>query len=298
MAALKLFCTSSVKQILFIVTAVLVCPNILQTPGLCLQPLSCAGASISVMKRDPDGRSKSWPFGGLDPHGPAMRASTTARTGYPVCEAPLKIAPLGDNAPLQALWHLLSGLPAASMFCRAQKWAPCTPNMTGLQILCPQVNSPSYLVGSCSGSTKITFRPSPCLLYSFASKACRAAVLHVSPQSHAASRAPWHCSGLLEKTTQGPCGLNKGTISTAHICFAKPPSISSAELQSGQLRNDVLLLVYCCCCLGFPWIKRLWSRVSRTEMCPASGAAEHSVKEVMGISLSAPSALMAVGAID
>lgn len=242
MAALKLFCTSSAKQILFIVTALLVCPNILQTPGLCLQPLSYAGASIRVMKWDPDGRSKSWPFGGLDPHGPAMRASTTARTAYPVCEAHLKIAPLRDNAPLQALWHLLSGLPAASIFCRAStEWAPCTPNMTGLQILCPQVNSPSYLAGSCSGSTKITFRPFPCLLHSFASKPCCAAALHISPQSHAASRAPWHCSGLLEKTTQGPCGLNKGTIPTAHICSAKPPSISSAERSQASSR-----MMYCC----------------------------------------------------
>ena len=228
-----------------------------------------------------------------------MRAWTTARTGYPICEAPLKIASLGDSSPLQALWHLLPGLPATSTFCRAStSWAPGTPNMTALQILCPQVNSSSYLAGSCSGSTKITFRPFPCLLHSFASKACSAAALHLSLQSQAAGRALWHCSGLLEKTTQGPCGLNKGKISTAHICSAKPPSISSAESQSGQPRNHVLLLAYCCCCLGFPWLKHLWSRVSRTEMCPASVAAEHSIKEVTGISLSAPSALMSLGARD
>lgn len=165
-----------------------------------------------------------------------------ARTGYPTCETPLKMSQ-------GQFRHLLPSLPAAHIFCRAAtSWPPGTPNMTGLQILCPQVNSPSYLAGSCSGSTKITLRPFPCLLQSFASEACSAAALDISLRS---LQALWRCPGLLEKTIRGPCGLNKDKISAAHICSAKPPSISSGESQPGQPKNDVLLLAYCCCYLGF-----------------------------------------------
>lgn len=161
-------------------------------------------------------------------------------------------------------------------------WLPGTPNVTGLHISCPQVNALQTsvcLAGTCFSSTMITSRPFTCLLCSLRSWL---AVLLTSRslQCHTAGRAPQHCSKLHigKKTTQGACGLNTGKISAVHIVSAKPPLIFSAESESGQPMNEVLLLIYCRWCLGFPQLESLWNRVSQTETCLASAAAQHSLR--------------------
>lgn len=143
--------------------------------------------------------------------------------------------------PPQTLWCLLPGLAAASMFCRAS--APLllgTPKVTVLHGLCPPANSTSDLI--------LSSRALLCPLQ--ASSHCTAA----APRSPQGSQ---HCSGLPEKTTQWPCGLNAGEVFAAHISSAKLPLISCAKLKSSQPMNEVLLLVYCCWCLGFPQLESL-----------------------------------------